>query len=149
MLREKEALIAEGQTDTAEDRIVSRRDGITKCGATEHDLGSRFGGRTTRAGAVLLPTPFDKFGHGRKLPCHKADAGLNGAWEGVHVAQWAKRPPLKLEVPGSSPRRGFNGHTGNRDPRAFRWLETARGLQHIRLIGRAQFFPAGLAASES
>ena len=27
--------------------------------------------------------------------------------QGVHVAQWAKRPPLKLEVPGSSPRGWF------------------------------------------
>ena len=35
--------------------------------------------------------------------------------EGVHVAQWAKRPPLKLEVPGSSPRGWFNGRAGNRD----------------------------------
>ena len=26
---------------------------------------------------------------------------------GVHVAQWAKRPPLKLEVPGSNPRGWF------------------------------------------
>ena len=46
--------------------------------------------------------------------------------QGVHVAQWAKRPPLKLEVPGSNPRGWFNGRAGNRDP--FRWLETARGL---------------------
>ena len=63
----------------------------------------------------------------------------------VHVAQWAKRPPLKLDVPGSSPHRWFNGRAGNRDP--FRWLETARGLEPIRLIGRAQYFPGGLAAS--
>ena len=28
-----------------------------------------------------------------------------------------------------------------------RWLETARGLEPIRLIGRAQCFPGGLAAS--
>ena len=27
--------------------------------------------------------------------------------QGVHVAQWAKRPPLKLEVPGSNPRGWF------------------------------------------
>ena len=48
--------------------------------------------------------------------------------QGVHVAQWAKRPgpPLKLEVPGSNPRGWFNSRAGNRDP--FRWLETARGL---------------------
>ena len=59
------------------------------------------------------------------------------------MAQWAKRPPLKLEVPGSSPRGWFNGRAGNRDP--FRWLETARGLEPIRLIGRAQCFPGGLA----
>ena len=65
--------------------------------------------------------------------------------EGVHVAQWAKRPPLKLEVPGSSPRGWFNGRAENRDP--FRWLETARGLEPIRLIGRAQCFPGGLAVS--
>ena len=66
---------------------------------------------------------------------------------GVHVAQWVKRPPLKLEVPGSHPRAGgwFNGRAGNRDP--FRWLETARGLSFIRLIGRARYFPGGLAAS--
>ena len=63
----------------------------------------------------------------------------------VHVAQWAKRPPLKLEVPDSNPRGWFNGRAGNRDP--FRWLETARGLSPIRLIGRAQYFPRGLAAS--
>jgi hypothetical protein len=65
--------------------------------------------------------------------------------QGVLVAQWAKRPPLKLEVPGSSPRGWFNGRAGNRDP--FRWLETARGLSPIRLIGRAQYFPGGLAVS--
>ena len=65
--------------------------------------------------------------------------------EGVHVAQWAKRPPLKLEVSGSNPRGWFNGRAGNRD--RFRWLETARGLSPIRLIGRAQYFPGGLAAS--
>ena len=66
--------------------------------------------------------------------------------EGVHVAQWAKRPPLKLKVPGSNPRGWFNGRrAGNRDP--FRWLETARGLEPIRLIGRAQCFPGRLAAS--
>ena len=63
---------------------------------------------------------------------------------GVHVAQWAKRPPLKLEAPGSNPRGWFNGRAGNRDP--FRWLETVRGLSPIRLIGRAQCFPGGLAA---
>ena len=61
------------------------------------------------------------------------------ATPGVHVAQWAKRPPLKLEVPGSNPRGFFNGRAGNRDP--FRWLETARGLEPIRLIERAQCFP--------
>ena len=63
------------------------------------------------------------------------------------MAQWAKRPPLRLEVPGSHPRRWFNGpsRAGTRDP--FRWLETARGLEPIRLIGRAQYFPVGLAAS--
>ena len=55
------------------------------------------------------------------------------------MAQWAKRPPLKLEVPGSNPRGWFNGRAGNRDP--FRWLETARGLEPIRLIGRAQCSP--------
>ena len=67
--------------------------------------------------------------------------------QGAHMAQWAKRPPLKLEVPGSSPRGWFNGRAqaGNRDP--FRWLETARGLSPIRLMGRAQYFPGGLAAS--
>ena len=80
MLREVGALIAEGQTDTAEDRIVSRRDGITECGATEHHVGRRLSERTTRTGAVLFPTPFDKFGHGGKLPCHEADAGLNSTW---------------------------------------------------------------------
>ena len=63
--------------------------------------------------------------------------------EGVHVVQWAKRPPLKLEVPGSNPRGWFNGRAENRDP--FRWLETARGLSPIRLIGRAQCFPGRLA----
>ena len=63
--------------------------------------------------------------------------------EGVHVAQWAKRPPLKLEVPGSNPHGWFNGRAGNRDP--FRWLETARGLSHIRLIGSAQCVPGRLA----
>ena len=26
---------------------------------------------------------------------------------GVHVAQWAERPPMKLDVPGSSPRGWF------------------------------------------
>ena len=51
------------------------------------------------------------------------------------MAQWAKRPPLKLEVPVSKPRGWFNGRAGIRDP--FRWLETARGLSPIRLIGRA------------
>ena len=65
------------------------------------------------------------------------------AYLGVHMAQWAKRPPLKLEVPGSRPRGWFNGRAGNRDP--LRWLETARGLSPIRLIGRAQCFPGGLA----
>ena len=35
---------------------------------------------------------------------------------GVHVAQWAKRPPLKLEVPGLNPRRWFSGRAGNLDP---------------------------------
>ena len=61
------------------------------------------------------------------------------------MAQWAKRPPMKQGVPGSSPRGWFNGRAGNRDP--FRWLETARGLSPIRLTGRAQCFPGGLAAS--
>ena len=61
------------------------------------------------------------------------------------MAQWAKRPPLKQAVSGSSPRGWFNGRAGNRDP--FRWLETARGLSPIRLIGRAQYFPGGLAFS--
>ena len=61
------------------------------------------------------------------------------------MAQWAKRPPLKLEVPGSNPRGCFNGRAGNRG--LFRWLETARGLSTIRLIGRAQYSPGGLAAS--
>ena len=42
------------------------------------------------------------------------------------VGLWAKRPPLKLEVPGLDPRGWFNDRAGNRDP--FRWLETARGL---------------------
>ena len=54
------------------------------------------------------------------------------------MAQWAKRSPLKLEAQGSNPRGWFNGRAGNRDP--FRWLETARGLEPIRLIGR---FPRG------
>ena len=37
----------------------------------------------------------------RGLPARKA-AGPDSLREtqGVHVAQWAKRPPLKLEVPG-------------------------------------------------
>ena len=39
-----------------------------------------------------------------------------GVGRGVHVAQWAKRPPLKQEVPGSKPRVWFNGRAGNRDP---------------------------------
>ena len=65
--------------------------------------------------------------------------------EGVHVAQWAKRPPLNLEVPGSNPRGWFNGRAGNRDRAPLRWLETAWGLSLIRLIGRAwaQYFPGG------
>ena len=46
--------------------------------------------------------------------------------EGVHVAQWAKRPPLKLVVTDSDPRGWFNGRAGNHDP--LRWLETAWGL---------------------
>ena len=62
--------------------------------------------------------------------------------EDVHVAQWAQRPPLKLEVPGSNTWGCFTGRAGNHDP--FRWLETARGLQPIRLIGRAQCFPGDL-----
>ena len=37
--------------------------------------------------------------------------GIGGHWlrppQGVHVAQRAKRPPLKLEVPGSNPRGWF------------------------------------------
>ena len=54
------------------------------------------------------------------------------------MAQWAKRPPPKLEVPGSNPRGWFSGPAG----------KTARGvLSLIRLIGRAQYFPGGLAAS--
>ena len=61
------------------------------------------------------------------------------------MAQWAKRPPLKLEVPGLNPRGWFNGRAWNHDP--FRWLETAPGLSPIRLIGRAQYFPEGLEAS--
>ena len=61
------------------------------------------------------------------------------------MAQWAKRPPLKLEVPGSNPRGSFNGRTGNRD--LIRGLETARGLSPIRLVGWAQCFPGGLAVS--
>ena len=69
--------------DAAKYRVMSRRDGITECGATEHDVGSRFGGRSTRAGAVLLLAPFDKFGHGGELPCHKADAGLDSAWRQI------------------------------------------------------------------
>ena len=64
---------------------MSRRDSITERGATEHDVGSRFGGGSTRAGAVLFLALFDKFGHSRKLPCHKADAGLNGTWGQILV----------------------------------------------------------------
>ena len=95
MLREVGALIAESQADTAEDRIVSRRDGITESGATEHDVGSRFGGRTTRTGAVLFPTRFDKFGHGGKLPCHEADAGLNSTW-GQGASKWHSGQSVRL-----------------------------------------------------
>ena len=69
--------------------------------------------------------------------------GRRGGASTWHSGQ--KRPPLKLEVSGSSPRGWFNSRAGNRDP--FRWLETARGLSPIRLIGRAQCFPGGLAAS--
>ena len=83
MLREVGALIAKGQPDTVEDGVVSRRDGITECGATEHDMGSRFGGRSIQAGAVLFLALFDKFGHGIKLPCHKADTGLDGTWRQI------------------------------------------------------------------
>ena len=64
---------------------------------------------------------------------------------GVCVAQWAKRPPLKQEIPGSNPRGCFNGHAGNRDP--LRWLETAWGMSSIRLIEWAQYFPGELGAS--
>ena len=53
---------------------------------------------------------------------------------GVQVAQWAKRPPLKLEVSDSNLCGWFNSRAGNRDP--FCWLETARGLSPIGLIGR-------------
>ena len=57
--------------------------------------------------------------------------------QGVYVAKWAKRPPLNQEDQGSNPPGWFIGRAGNRDP--FRWLETARGLELIRLIGRAQY----------
>ena len=40
------------------------------------------------------------------------------------MAQWAKRPPQKQEVPGSNPR-GSTGRAGNRDP--FRWLDFGNG----------------------
>ena len=36
--------------------------------------------------------------------------------KGVHVAKWAKRPPLKQDVPGFNPRGWLNGRAGNRDP---------------------------------
>ena len=55
------------------------------------------------------------------------------------MAQWAKRPPLKLEVPGSNPRGWFNGRAGNRDP--FRWLETARGLYTHPIDWKGSVFP--------
>ena len=63
--------------------------------------------------------------------------------KGVHVAQWAKRLPLKPEVPGSTPRGWFNGRAGNRDP--LRWLETAWGLEPIRLIGTSANIPKKIA----
>ena len=61
--------------------------------------------------------------------------------KGIHVAQWAKLPPLKLEVPGSSPRGWFNGRARNRDP--FRWLETARGLYTHPIDQAGTVFPRG------
>ena len=66
------------------------------------------------------------------------------------MAQWAKRPPLKLEVTpstkqntpgGSNPRGWFNGRAGNRDP--FRWLETARGLYTDPIDRKGAVFPRG------
>ena len=80
VLREVGALIAKGKPDTVEDGIMSRGDSIAECGATQHDVGRRFGRRPTRTSAVLFPTPFDKFGHGGELPCNEADAGLDGTW---------------------------------------------------------------------
>ena len=59
------------------------------------------------------------------------------------MAQWAKRPPLKLEFPGSSPRDWFNGRVGNRDP--FRWLETAWRLYSRPIDGKGSVFPRVIA----
>ena len=43
---------------------------------------------------------------------------IPGSLKGVHVAQWAKRPSLKLEVTGSNTRGWFNGRAWDRNPYA-------------------------------
>ena len=64
------------------------------------------------------------------------------------MAQWAKRPPLKQEVPDSNPHGWFNGRAGNRDP--LRWLETAWGLYTTHPIDRkGSVFPRRTGRSSS
>ena len=77
MLREARAMIPKGLADAGKDGVMDCRSSIAKSGATKHNVGGRFDRGATGAGAVLLPFPFDEFGHCGELPCHEANAGLS------------------------------------------------------------------------
>ena len=77
MLREARAMVSKCLADAGKDGVVCCRSSVAEGGATKHNVGGRFD-RGTGAGAVLLPSPFDEFGHCGELPCHEANAGLSG-----------------------------------------------------------------------
>ena len=78
-------------------------------------------------------------------PCLQGRRYSQGMHQGRPHGTVGKASASEARGPGFEPRGWFNGRAENRDP--LRWLETARGLEPIRLIGRAQCFPGGLAAS--
>ena len=95
-LREARAVVSKCLADAGTDGVVSCRNSVAKCGAKTHNVGGRSDLGTTGADAVLLPSPFDEFGHRGELPYHKADAGLSGTWSQIlegaakHVALKSK-----------------------------------------------------------
>ena len=63
VLREARAMVPKGLADAGKDGVMGCRNSIAKSGATKQNVGGRFNRGTTGAGAVLLPAPFDEFGH--------------------------------------------------------------------------------------